>query len=128
VRVAAFPDPVAPWRFRGLAETREFYSLHDLDLLRDFDPAAGRVFYKPEAGPALEAAGRTATFRDYLGFAQFPLWRVLPAEEPEGAVAVQAIDLRFGTPLQPAFVATAILNGRFEVLRSWFTFGAAAPR
>src|SRR5207302_5860713 len=29
-RVAAFPEPLDPWRFRGLAETREFVRLSDL--------------------------------------------------------------------------------------------------
>jgi inner membrane protein len=128
LRVAAFPDPVAPWRFRGLVETPEFFSLHDLDLFDPFDPNNGRIFYKPEAGPAITAAARTDTFRDYLGFAQYPFWRVLPIPEPENAVAVEAMDLRFGTPLQPGFVATAIVDRRFQVLRSWFTFGAAKPR
>src|SRR5207248_2523489 len=51
-RVAAFPEPLDPWRFRGLAETREFVSLNDLNLRADFNPNAGRIFYKPEPSPA----------------------------------------------------------------------------
>ena len=86
IRVAAFPDPVNPWRFRGLVETREFVSLHDMNVRADFDPNAGRIFYKPEPSPALEAAARTATFRDFLRFAQYPFWRVQPAAEPEGGL------------------------------------------
>ena len=80
------------------------------------------------ANDELRSHARTDTFRDYLGFAQYPFWRVLPIPEPENAVAVEAMDLRFGTPLQPGFVATAIVDRRFQVLRSWFTFGAAKPR
>jgi len=128
LRVAAFPDPAVPWRFRGLVETREFYSVHDLDLAAGFDPNAGHVFYKPEQSAALNAAARLRTFQDFGRFAQFPLWRVLPVAEPEGAVAVESMDMRFGSPLHPGFVATAILDSRLDALRSWFTFGGAAPR
>jgi inner membrane protein len=128
LRVAALPHLADPWRFRGLVETREFYSVHEMNLRGDFDPAGGRIFYKPEAAPALEAAARTTTFRDFLAFAQFSLWRILPATEPENAVMVQVMDMRFGSPLQPAFVATAVVDARLQVLRSWFTFGSARPR
>jgi inner membrane protein len=128
LRVAAFPDPANPWRFRGLVETREFYGVQDINLLADFDPNASRILYKPEPNPAIEAAAQTATFRHFLGFAQYPLWRVLPAAEPENAVTVEAMDLRFGDPSSPGFVATAILDSRLRVIREWFTFGAAKPR
>jgi hypothetical protein len=37
------------------------------------------------------------------------------------------MDMRFGTPVQPAFVATADVNNRLQVVRAWFTFGAAQP-
>lgn len=127
-RVAAFPDALQPWRFRGLVETADFYSLHDLRVFSDFDPDSGRVFYKPEPAAALQTAARTAAFRDFTAFAQYPLWRVLPAAEPENGIEVQAMDLRFGTPARPAFVATAILTSRLDVVRAWYSFGAAAPR
>jgi hypothetical protein len=38
------------------------------------------------------------------------------------------MDLRFGTPAQPAFVATADVNDRLQVVRSWFSIGAVRPR
>jgi inner membrane protein len=128
LRVAAFPNPINPWRFTGLAETRDFFSLHDLDLRAGFDPAAGRIFYKPEASPAIDSAARTPTFRDFLRFAQYPFWRVQPAAELEGGFTVEAMDLRFGSPQAPGFVARAVLTSRLEVVRTWFTFGAAKPR
>ena len=128
LRVAAFPDPLAPWKFRGLVETKEFFSLYELDLRADFDPNAGRTFYKPEASAALAAAARTPVFRDFLAFSQYPFWRLQPLAEPENAVAVQAMDLRFGSPMSPGFVATAILSSRLAVMRAWFTFGGARPR
>jgi inner membrane protein len=127
-RVAAFPDPVVPWRFDGLVETREFFSLHDMNLRAGFDPNAGRIFYKPEPSAALDAAARTPTFRDFLRFSQYPFWRVQPAAEPDGNVTVEVMDLRFGSPVNPGFIATAVVNSRLQVVRSWFTFGAAKPR
>jgi inner membrane protein len=129
LRVLAAPDPVNPWRFRGVVETREFYSLNDVNLrVEDFDPGAGRVFYKPDTSPAVTAAAATSTFRDFLRFAQYPFWLVVPLSEPENAVAVQAMDMRFGSPLRPGFVATALVDAQMRVVRSWFTFGAAKPR
>lgn len=128
IRVAAFPDPVDPWRFRGLAETREFFSVHEMNLRGDFDPGAGRIFYKPEPSPLLDPAGKTPVFRDFLRFSQYPFWRVQPAAEPEGDAVVEVMDLRFGTPLSPAFVATAVVNNRLQVVRTSFVFGAAKPR
>jgi inner membrane protein len=128
LRVAAFPDAVNPWRFRGLVETPDAYRLYDLDLFADFDPSAGRTFYKPESSPAIGAAARTAPFQAFQSFSLYPLWRLLPVSDPENGVEVEAMDLRFGNPSQPAFVATAILDARLHVLRSWFRFGAARPR
>jgi hypothetical protein len=37
------------------------------------------------------------------------------------------MDLRFGTPAQPGFVATADLDSRMQMIRAWFTFGAVHP-
>ena len=128
LRVAALPSAANPFLWRGLVETPDFYSLQEVNLLGEFDPAQGRRFYKPEAAPALSAAAGTRVFRDFLRFSQFPLWRVTPVWEPEPGTRVEAMDLRFGTPSAPAFVATAVVDARGEVRRAWFSFGEAAPR
>lgn len=128
VRTAAFPTPANPFRWRGLAETDRFYSLHELNLLADFDPALGRVYHKPEAAAAIEAARATPVFRDFLRFSQYPLWRAIPVPEPENGMRVEAMDLRFGAPPQPAFFATAILDAQLRPVRAWFEFGSAGPR
>ncbi|MDQ6707714.1 MAG: hypothetical protein M3Z85_17270, partial [Acidobacteriota bacterium] len=127
VRVAAFPGPANPLRWRGLAETREAYHMFDLNLFGRFDPDSGQVFLKAARTPAIDAADGTATFREYLTFPQFPLWRALPAADLEGGTRVEVMDLRFGTPLSPAFVCTAILDSQLRVIRSWFQFGATSP-
>ena len=127
-RVAALPGPLNPLAWRGLVETPEFYSVQDFSLLEEFDPSRGTIVYKAEPGPAVSAANGTAVFRDFFKFAQFPLEQTLPVPEPAGATRVEAMDLRFGTPARPAFVATAIVSDRLQVIRSWFSFGAARPR
>lgn len=123
IRVMAAPDVVSPWQWRGVVETRDFYAVEDLSLAGDFDPTRASIFHKPDPDPAMEAARRTETFREFLSFAQFPLWEVLPVAELENAQQVQLLDLRL-----PSFVATALVDGRGRVVRTSFTFGRLRPR
>ncbi len=127
-RVAALPGPVSLFAWRGIAETPEQVSIVNVSLLGDFDPATGRAFYKPESSPAIEAARRTPVFDEFLRFSQYPFWQVTPAEQAEGGTRVEAMDLRFGDPRTPAFVATAIVDANQRVIRAWYQFGAARPR
>ncbi len=128
IRVAALPGPVSLFAWRGIAETPDLVSVVNVNLLGDFDPATGRTFYKPEPSPAIEAARRTPVFEEFLRFSQYPFWQVTPAEQAEGGTRVEAIDLRFGDPRTPGFVATAIVDANQRVIRAWFQFGAARPR
>jgi inner membrane protein len=128
LRVAAAPDAANPFRWRGLVETGDFYAVEDVNLAGEFDPGRGAVFHKPEPDPAIEVAGRTPAFQEFLRFSQFPLWRVSPVPEPENGKLVEVIDMRFGTPLAPAFKVSALLTPKFEVLQTWFQFGALRPR
>lgn len=135
LRVAALPALVNPFRWRGLVEVAEYFAFVDVDLLGDFDPGAGQIFYKSENtgnrvadATAIAIASRTGTFQQFLKFAQYPLWRVSPASDVENGVKVEVMDLRFGTPAEPAFVSIAILDARLQVVRAWFTFGKALPR
>ena len=128
VRVAALPSPANPLRWRGLVETADFYVVEDVDLTGDFDPSAGRRFYKPQESAARLAAARTPVFRDFLRFAEYPLWRVEPVVEPRSGTRVEAMDLRFGNPPAPAFVATAVVDAAGRPVRTWFGFGSAGPR
>lgn len=125
LRVAAVPNPVSLARWVGLVETSGFYSVHpDLNLLRSFDPTAGKILYKPEPGPAIRAARDAGVFHVFLAFSQWPLWRVTPVAEPEKGRLVEAMDLRFGAPPQPRFVASALLDGSLRVETTRFRFGA----
>jgi inner membrane protein len=131
VRAAAFPTVFNPFRWRGLVETETAWRVFEVDLAGgQFDPAGGRTYYKPELPPAAEAARATYPFRVFLDFAQFALWRVIPAEEPEGALRIEALELRFAAPGEEAFLAAAIVKPEGEVLRAWFQYHrpGTAPR
>jgi len=128
LRVAALPHPANPLRWRGLVETSDFYQVEDVNLAGEFDPARGTVFHKPEPNPALEAARHTAAIQEFLRFARFPLWRVTPVSEPENGQRVEVLDMRFGTPLAPGFLASALLDSNLRAVETSFTFGAARPR
>jgi inner membrane protein len=127
VRVAALPDPFSPLRWRGLVETGEFYAVTDLNLAREFDPGRAEIFRKPQAGPALAAAGRAPAIQEFLRFSQYPLWRVSPAPDIDNGWLVNVYDMRFGNPQDPGFVASATLDANFRVVRSAFQFGRVRP-
>ena len=128
VRSAALPDPVNPFRWRGLVETGDFYAVADVNLNAEFDPSRAAVFAKPEPHPAIGAARRTDSFREFLRFSQFPLWRVSPAAAPDEATVVEAFDMRFGSPRDPGFMASALVDSANRVLKSSFQFGRLRVR
>ena len=122
-RVEALPRFASPFRWRGLVETRSAEVVVPVNLLaRRFDPEAGCVYYQAAPSPAIEAARRTRTFRCFLHFSPHPLWRVVPAASPRGALRVRAVDLRFGTPAEGRFTATALVAAGGRVLRARFQF------
>jgi len=127
-RVAAFPDTFNPFAWRGLVEAPAFQALFQFNVGEPFDPAAGVIFYRPEAEPVIHLASDTEPFRAFLDFSQYPAWTVTPLSDPPNGVQVQATDLRFGTPRQPGFRAVAILDGDSRVVRSWFSFLRVTPR
>ena len=126
-RVAAMPT-ASPLLWRGLVETRQAYRVREVNLTRQFDPARGPTFTKPLLDPAINVARQTATFQTFLEFSQFPLWRITSAGAPPDSRNVEVFDMRFGTPLEPGFMASAHLNGLGQVLGTSFQFGTVRPR
>jgi len=117
LRVAAFPGSLAnPFEWSGWVETEQIVEQFSLNVLSPFDPSSGIVTYKPDPSPALDAARRTFTIEEFLKFAQFPLWRVTPVADPEGARRVDVRDWRF------PFTASAIVDASNRVLSSTFHF------
>ena len=128
MRVAALPNAANPLSWRGLIETRDTYAVSGLNLSEPFDPTRAEIFHKPDPDPAMDAASRSATFRQFLRFSQFPLWRISPADEPENAKIVEVMDMRFGSPLAPSFMVSAVVDSRLRVLHATFQFGIVRPR
>ncbi len=126
--VAALPDAANPLDWRGLVETRDAYAVTSLNLAGQFDPTRAQIFHKPDPDPAIDAAGRSETFRQFLSFSQYPLWRVSPADEPENGKLVEVMDMRFGSPADPHFVASAVVDSRLQVLRTAFHLGLGRSR
>ncbi len=117
LRVAAFPTSIAnPFEWTGWIDRPTFAMRFSMDLLSDFDPGTGTIFFKPEPGPAMEAARQTHPVQVFLNFAQFPLWRVTPASDPEGAHRVEVRDWRF------PFGAGAVVDSSNRVVSSYFHF------
>jgi len=121
-RVLAVPG-FNPFEWRGVVETRDFYLVSAVDPTADVNPQQGAMFYKAGPDPAIEAARRTRTFQIFLDFNQYPLWKVTAAEEPEGAKDVELVDMRFGTPSQPGFNTTALIDSRGQVLETSLSVG-----
>jgi inner membrane protein len=128
LRVAAFPGAVNPFRWTGIVEGDGFWSIHELNLLEEFDPTQGKMLYKPEPSPTIEAARRTPEFQQFLQFAQYVYWRLTPLDAPEGAQRVEAIDLRFGPPWAARCVATAVVLAGQRAESAGFRFGAGDQR
>jgi inner membrane protein len=115
-RVLAFPLYVNPFSWRGYVETDQFWAVHSVNLAQEFDPTSGRLFYKPDASPAIEAARATPVFRHFLKFSKAPLCRSGPADDPANYTEVECRDLRFG------FAVTALISESKSVDRAWFHF------
>jgi inner membrane protein len=128
LRVAAFPDAANPWRWRGLVETGGAYTVEVIDLIGTAPPGQNLIFQKPEASPALDAAARTEVFVEFLRFSQFPLWRVSPVPSPENGSLVEIFDMRFGTPMAPGFMVSAVVDSGLHVVETSFQFGRLRPR
>ena len=127
-RVGAFPA-ANPLQWTGIAELSNAFVEVPIDLRGSFHPALdAETYYKAPRTAAVEAALRTFSFQRLLEFVQWPLWVVEPTAEVEHGTRVVLMDLRFGTPRQAAFAATAIVNDRNEAVESSFGLGFVRPR
>lgn len=122
VRTLALPGAGNPWRWRGVVETADSFAVEDVDLLGEFDPTRATVYRKPPPDPAIQAAERLPAFQEFLRFSQFPLWRVSPSSDLPNGTAVEALDLRFGTPAAPAFVVRANFDSNLRPVDTSFQF------
>ncbi len=126
-RAGAFPT-ANPTMWRGMAEMSNAYAEMPVDLLSDFHPTAAVTYYKPPRTPAMYAAMATYPFQMLLEFVQYPLWVIQPAVDANGGTRVTLIDLRFGTPSQSGFAATAFVDKNNQVRTSAFGMGEVRLR
>jgi inner membrane protein len=120
-RVAAFPTAgVSPFEWQGWVERPEFVMHFRVNVRQEFDPEAGSIVYKPAPVPAIDAARQAHPVQVFLRFAQYPLWSVSAADNPEGAHDVSVTDWRF------PFGATALVDSSNHVVWSSFHYGTNA--
>ncbi len=109
-RVSALPHAVNPFRWTGVIEQPASATLVPVNLVTEFDPTAGRTYYR--AGEdwawAITTAQAHPSFQSLERFSQLPFWKVTLLTEPEGAVRVTLLDLRFGSPPEPGFAASGV--------------------
>lgn len=122
-RMAAFPT-INPFVWDTVVETESAFFKQTIHLAREYDPQAGKVWFKPPLSPALLAARATEPFRFFQYFAAFPLWRLVPVAQ---GTRVDLIDLRFGTPQNPAFHASATVDAAGRVIEDEFHFARPRP-
>ena len=117
-RVAALPGPFAPWRWTGLVETERAWHVVPVDLLREYDPDAGRALLKPELPLPQESAVRASqTGRIFLNFTRYPYWRAIPSPRLEAGTLVRVSDLRFGLPEESPFSASFEFDSAGRLVR-----------
>lgn len=126
-QIAALPL-ANPFAWRGVVETADAYQIADVDVLNDFDPRRAMTFRKADVGPVMESARRTRAFQEFLQFAQIPFWSVVSSTENPNERRVELVDLRFGTPAQPGFLATGLVTSSGAVTSSTVQFGLPPAR
>ena len=117
IRVSAYPYPVNPFRWYGVAETPSFFATMNVDsmnvnsmtlnsLAPEVDPEGKmQIRYKPEETPISLAAKRSYLGRVYLSWAQYPITETEqlesdPAQDSRAAYVVRLRDLRYTYPGQ----------------------------
>jgi inner membrane protein len=115
--VLAGPSPVNPLEWRGIVETESAFFVQPINLLLPFDPTEANYLPKPDSIPAREAIVTSRPFQLLDDFA--PALYVRTMAGADGAVLVEAIDLRFGDPPENRFKLTATVgaDGRLRGIK-----------
>lgn len=119
VRALALPDPVNPFRWRGVVETPRLWWTGEVRIGSDFDPEDGRLTYKPESA-FIETASRADSVRRFSRLVQAPVWSATPWDNAEPANRVELGDLRLGGPPPARLVAWALIGERGQILDQGF--------
>lgn len=124
IRVSAFPYWLNPFRWSGVAETKNFFAVMWVDSLApEVDPQdTMEIHYKPEETPATLAAKKSYLGRVYLDWAQYPITETEMLSEPDQAYLVRFYDLRYRYPGRPTppLSAGVILDRNLKVVTEFF--------
>ena len=124
MRVGVVPQPLNPFRWYGIIETRSSYRVVE----RGWDPfdfslgtQRDRIFHKAEEGPVLEAVRRGPQARMYLSFARYPVFTIIPRNQ---GYTVTIQDLRFEpiTSRRRAFLFMVELDKELHTSSETFNF------
>jgi inner membrane protein len=121
-RLGAFPSPLNPFQWTGVAETESAIHVLPVNALdSDLDMERDRVFHKPNSTPALTMAMKTRTAEIFLDFARFPWAEV---EDSDDGYDVRILDLRFLSPGSRlrTFTAEIRLDKNLQILSESFSF------
>jgi inner membrane protein len=97
IRTSAFPYPLNPFRWAGVAETDTFFENMEVNSLAgEVDPRGRAIIrYKPEETDVTLAAKSTYLGHVYLDWARYPLVEVETRDQPVRSYLVRFMDLRF---------------------------------
>jgi membrane-bound metal-dependent hydrolase YbcI (DUF457 family) len=129
LRVAAFPENLSPFHWRGIVETQS--ALHLLALNTGpgaaLDPEAAQPTFKPETSKILEAAQNTESARRFLAVARFP--KATIEKTPEG-YRVELHDLRHAAAgsSERATAVVVLFNAEGKLLDQGIVWETATRR
>ncbi|MBI4164876.1 MAG: metal-dependent hydrolase [Acidobacteria bacterium] len=121
-RVGAFPSPINPFSWTGVAETESAFYVVAVSALDDhIQTGDAQVYRKPEESAALDAAMKTRTGSVFLDFARFP-WGQVQVLSDDYEVTLR--DLRFTMPGagRSGFVVRVDLDKNLRVRSESFSF------
>lgn len=122
LELGAFPSPINPFDWKGVAETASAYYVLDANSLEDgVNLHAAHIYRKPKQSPLIDAAAKAWTAQVFLNFARFPLAQVTANDQ---GTVVEFRDVRFMPryPQRGGFVAWIVLDDRLGVIDQNFSF------
>lgn len=121
---SAFPYPLNPFKWAGVAETDTFFSNMEVNSLSgEVDPQGRAVVrYKPEETDVTLAAKSSHLGRVFLDWARYPLVETETRDTPVRTYIVRFIDLRYRYPGDNRRVLspTVELDSDLRVIDEWW--------
>lgn len=129
VLAGAFPQPMSPLDWRGVAVTYSTVEQVSVSLAPgiEFDPSRSLTHFKPQESPVLDAGESASAVKKFLGHARFPLASVYPLEDGS---RLELHDLQFApddTSLANIFVRVDF-DTSLRIKRQEFLFSSSRSR